>query len=70
MKGASSQEKSLCRLSTLYPCLLADTALPFYDTHHRFIETGKMSRKNNYDCIYTPDVIVFRNDDFKCEELT
>jgi len=57
-KGAHAQEEDLCRVSTLYPCL-SDKKLwePFYQAHRK-----QKNPINNGDCIYTPDVIVFKKD--------
>ncbi|MBQ9413438.1 MAG: DUF2263 domain-containing protein [Oscillospiraceae bacterium] len=54
----NTQEEVLCRCTTLYPCL--DTPAMragFYTPHSR-----KMDPMNNDDCIYTPEVMVFRSD--------
>lgn len=56
--GASAQEESLCRCSTLYECLIDEKAISgFYQPH---------SHKNCWgtsDIIYTPNVTVFMSDD-------
>lgn len=56
--GSTAQEESLCRCSTLY-ANLTDRKLwkPFYEAHR-----GKNNPLNNDDCIYTPEVIVFKSD--------
>ena len=58
IRGASAQEECLCRCSTLYPCLDTDVMWNgFYRPHrktHNYL--------HNDDCIYTPDVIVFKTD--------
>jgi uncharacterized protein (TIGR02452 family) len=58
MAGSRAQEKALCRCSTLYPCLI-DPALQtaFYQPHR-----GLGNSLGNDDCIYTPGVIVLRED--------
>ena len=57
--GSSAQEESLCRISTLYPCISSERMMSlFYDPHRRFA-----SGTYNSDIIYTPDIIVFRRDD-------
>ena len=67
LKGAGAQEESLCRISTLYPAISdKETAGAFYDEHWQMIQSGKMNRKNRDDCIYTPGVIVIREDTFDC----
>lgn len=57
-KGSSAQEESLCRISTLYPCLKTRYMWNnFYLTHR-----NEGDRRNNDDTIYTPGVIVFKTD--------
>lgn len=56
--GASAQEECLCRCSTLYPCLDDEPMWRgFYKPHRR---SG--NPLHNDDCIYTPDVVVFKSD--------
>lgn len=56
--GSSAQEECLCRCSTLYPCLnTRDMWSNFYSPHRK---AG--NPLYNDDCIYTPDVCVFRED--------
>ena len=56
--GSSAQEECLCRCSTLYPALNQKKVWDEYYSPNRAngnaIHTG--------DCIYTPDVLVFKND--------
>ncbi len=56
--GSSAQEESLCRCSTLYPCL--DTEELF----HNFYYVHRRARNPLYndDCIYTPGVVVCKSD--------
>lgn len=57
-RGSSAQEECICRCTTLYPCLNSDKMWELFYKPHR-------SEKNplyNNDCIYTPDVWVFKND--------
>ena len=55
--GSSAQEESICRISTLYPCLTDGAAIEgFYKRH------GPCSKLYNSDIIYTPDVKVFKTD--------
>ncbi|MDO4492556.1 MAG: TIGR02452 family protein [Clostridia bacterium] len=62
--GARAQEESLCRVSTLYPCLTDDSAASFYSEHKRKIDECLVDRMNNDDCIFTPGVCVLREDTF------
>ena len=59
-KGSRAQEESLCRSSTLYPSLRTDTAREgFYGFH----EKGGFGWLASDTCIYSPDVIICKNDD-------
>lgn len=63
VNGAQAQEESICRVSTLYFALSdPETAGKFYDRHWELIREGKMNRRNTDDIIYTPDVVVVRDD--------
>ena len=56
--GARAQEECLCRISTLYPCLLEkECQEEFYLPHRDFT-----SPIYNDDIIYSPDVVVFKDD--------
>ena len=59
---AGVQEESLCRCSTLLPCLEAMRE-PFYQKHIRQYEAKKIGNIGNDDLIYTPDVVVFKTDE-------
>ena len=59
--SAGAQEESLCRCSTLLPCLEAMRA-PFYEKHRTLYEAGKLGLMGNDDLIYTPGVLVFKDD--------
>ncbi len=69
MKGASAQEESLCRISTLYPAINDISVSEFYSRHKQMIHAMTMGRENRDDCIYTPGVYVIREDTFDCELL-
>ena len=70
VNGASAQEESLCRISSLYFALKDEnTAGRFYKQHWDRIHLGKMNRANTDDMIYTPGVVVFREDDDECAFL-
>ena len=58
VNGSSAQEESLCRCSTLYFCLKNEKMWnAFYLPHRKF-----GTPLHNDDCIYTPDVVVFKSD--------
>jgi uncharacterized protein (TIGR02452 family) len=59
---AGAQEESLCRCSTLLPCLRAMKA-SFYHKHHELYCTKQMDFMGNDDLIYTPEVVVFKTDE-------
>ena len=56
--GANAQEESICRISTLYPCLADREMMNRFYLPHR----EEKSYLHNDDCIYTPRVIVFKTD--------
>ena len=56
-KGSSAQEESLCRVSTLYDSLVQPMCMEKFYYPHR-----EQSAIHNADCIYTPNVIVFKTD--------
>ena len=60
--SAGAQEESLCRCSTLYPCLQAMND-KFYKKHKKQYEQGEINYMGNDDLIYTPDVVVFKTDE-------
>lgn len=63
LNGSSAQEECLCRVSTLYKCLTYKNVwFPFYKAHRQ-----QQNNLHNNDIIYTPDVVVFKNDN--CELL-
>ena len=57
--GSSAQEESLCRVSTLYSTLNSVNALYYYNENRKY--HNRMYKDN---IIYSPGVIIFRNDDF------
>lgn len=59
-KGASAQEECLCRVSTLYPCLKDKKMWDCFYVPHR--KHG--NALHNDDIIYTPDVVVIKDDDY------
>ena len=59
--GSTAQEECLCRCSTLFANLIHPKCLDrFYYPHRRFRGT-----LYNDDCIYTPNVVVFKSDTAK-----
>ncbi|MBQ7155801.1 MAG: TIGR02452 family protein [Synergistaceae bacterium] len=64
--GAFAQEESICRCSTLYPSLMTETALEGFYKYHK----GNCGWKASDTCIYSPDVVVCRDDsDLLCPLL-
>jgi uncharacterized protein (TIGR02452 family) len=59
--SAGAQEESLCRCSTLLPCLQAMKE-PFYMKHRKQARKKEMNFMGNDDLIYTPNVVVFKSD--------
>ena len=57
----SAQEESLCRASTLYPCLEAFRK-DFYEKHIEESSSGRMGPFGTDDILYTPGVIQFKTD--------
>ena len=63
--GAGAQEESICRCSTLYPCLdTKEMWNGFYYPHRE-----KCNPLNNDDLIYSPDVLVIKTDTGTPERL-
>ena len=61
--GSSAQEEAICRCSTLFPCISDnDIREKFHDSHRSRIKNGEMTSLYNSDCIYTPEVTVFKSD--------
>ncbi len=58
---AGAQEESMCRTSTLYPCLCAKKK-DFYEKHSQEFKSNKIDDMGNDDLIYIPDVVVFKTD--------
>lgn len=63
--GASAQEECLCRVSTLYKCLNTPNNMKHFYNYHR----RKLNNIYNDDCIYTPDIKVFKKDTNNNESL-
>ncbi|MBQ3664004.1 MAG: TIGR02452 family protein [Clostridia bacterium] len=63
--GSGAQEESICRCSTLYPCLdTKEMWNGYYDPHRE-----KRNPLNNDDMIYSPDVLVIKTDTDMPERL-
>ncbi len=61
--GSSAQEEAICRCSTLFPCISSnDITSQFHNKHRAELKAGQMTALYNDDCIYTPDVVVFKTD--------
>ncbi len=70
--GYASQEENLCRCSTLYPCLNHLNAIRDFYTPNRanLNAPHKMnSCLTNDDCIYTPGVVIFKEETDGCKML-
>ncbi len=62
--GASAQEECLCRCSTLYFAISEhDTCQNFHHKHIALLRSGQMDSTYNDDCIFSPDIVVFKSDD-------
>lgn len=57
-RGASAQEESLCRCSTLYPLLYRNTLRYSYYQHHNDLKTPKASDA----LVYTEGVVICKSD--------
>ena len=59
IRGSNAQEESICRCTTLYPCLTTESLQKDYYTYH------KKRRNPLYTdrCIFTPDILVFKTDE-------
>ena len=58
VRGAAAQEECLCRCSTLYANIsMRKVWMTFYKVHWE-----QNNRLYNDDCIYTPNVVVFKTD--------
>lgn len=66
--SAGAQEESLCRCSTLLPCLTANKET-FYKPHIEAFRSKRMTAMGNDDLIYTPGVIVFKSDESEPQML-
>ena len=60
--SAGAQEESICRISTLYPCLKTQSKA-FYEKHILEYENGEINDMGSDDLIYIPGVTVFKTDE-------
>lgn len=61
--GSNAQEEAICRCSTLFSCISDDKIVnQFHSKHRTELKAGHMTALYNDDCIYTPDVLVFKTD--------
>ena len=65
-RGSSAQEECLCRCSTLYPCLDTKYLLDNFYGFHRKLHDLRYTDA----CIYSPDVIVFKDDSALSKDVT
>ena len=63
--GSFAQEESLCRCSTLYPCLRQDAMWEQFYLPHRM----QPNPLHTDDCIYTPGVVVLKTDEMPPQDL-
>lgn len=63
VNGSNAQEEAICRCSTLYPCISEkEVVSKFHARHKQMFRNGELNSLYNDDCIYTPDVVVFKSD--------
>ena len=60
--SSNAQEESMCRVSSLYPCLVSKEE-EFYIKHRKEFESGMIDDMGSDDLIYIPDVTVFKTDE-------
>ena len=60
--SAGAQEESMCRVSTLYPCLQVQEQA-FYKKHFIEEDKGEINYMGGHDLIYIPGVTVFKTDE-------
>lgn len=66
--SAGAQEESLCRCSTLLPCLEACEST-YYQPHRDAFNRLELDEYGNSDIIYTPNITVFKSDESEPELL-
>lgn len=60
--SAGAQEESLCRTSTLFPCLEAISP-KYHVLHASKYHNGELDNLGNDDLIYTPGIVVIKTDE-------
>ncbi len=65
--GSSAQEEAICRCSTLYKCLDSELMWQHFYEPHRTLSEIELC--DNFDCIYTPAIKVFKSDTDRPEQL-
>lgn len=64
VNGAVAQEECICRCSSLYMNLIQENVIEdFYQIHEKEYRKGNFPYGSNDDCIYTPNVVVFKSDE-------
>ena len=64
VNGAIAQEECICRCSSLYVNLIQENLIEdFYKIHEQEYRKGNLPYGSNDDCIYTPNVAVFKSDE-------
>lgn len=70
VSGASAQEECICRCSTLYPNLnMYAVRSTFHEKHKMLLSQGQMDAAYNDDCVFTPEIVVFKTDDNACKTM-
>lgn len=63
--GSRAQEESICRSSTLYPSLKTETARKGF---YRYHSEGDFGWKASDRCIYSPDIVICKDDNEEIPE--
>ena len=63
--GSMAQEESICRSSTLYPSINTDEMMKAFYVPH----SDNYTFRGWDDCIYSPDVVIFRDDSDEIPEI-
>ncbi|WP_310601539.1 TIGR02452 family protein [Anaerosporobacter sp.] len=62
-RGSNAQEEAICRCSTLYFNISESKVVrEFHNYHRQMLKEEKLNVTYNDDCIYTPEVVVFKSD--------